>query len=341
MNTFIKRPAGEREEIFYQTAQHLNMEPAAVEKDFWVCWVLRELFRSPLAHSVIFKGGTCLSKVYGLIDRFSEDIDLILNWSGAEIVKEWQSSDGKVGRKKVMEALDEWNVIQVAGTILPTVQQFCGELCSASVPEKTPEVVLINYPRIFESAYIRPEIKLEIGPKAAWDPNEAHVIKPYIAEQYPHLLNDAEVEVRATSAERAFWEKVTILHAQAQRSSELPKRYARHYYDVVMMARNTVLKQRAYADVELLYRVASFKHYFYRAGWADYPNAKPGSMHLMPAGHIMEDLQLDYASMKGEMLPTDAPSLESILSELKTIEAEVNALQPLPLDIRNYPDMQP
>ena len=108
-----------------------------------------------------------------------------------------------------------------------------------------------------------------------------------------------------------------------------------------MMARNTVLKQRAYADVELLYRVASFKHYFYRAGWADYPNAKPGSMHLMPAGHIMEDLQLDYASMKGEMLPTDAPPLESILSELQTIEAEVNALQPLPLDIRHYPDMQP
>jgi hypothetical protein len=57
------------------------MNPTIVEKDFWVCWILKQIFAEPaLKDHMVFKGGTSLSKVYGLIDRFSEDIDLILDW---------------------------------------------------------------------------------------------------------------------------------------------------------------------------------------------------------------------------------------------------------------------
>lgn len=57
------------------------MNPVIIEKDFWVCWILKRLFSDPaLAGHMVFKGGTSLSKVFGLIDRFSEDIDLILDW---------------------------------------------------------------------------------------------------------------------------------------------------------------------------------------------------------------------------------------------------------------------
>lgn len=57
------------------------MNPAIIEKDFWVCWVLKKLFASnQLADQLVFKGGTSLSKVLQLIDRFPEDIDLVLNW---------------------------------------------------------------------------------------------------------------------------------------------------------------------------------------------------------------------------------------------------------------------
>lgn len=342
MNKFISLPENSKRDIISQTAAAMNMEPAAVEKDFWVCWVLQQLFRSALADKIIFKGGTSLSKVYGLIQRFSEDIDLILNWDSFKEKGGWNPEEkyGKNRRAKMLEELDAWNVQTVAKELLPTVQECCAGVCTAEIREQEPESIFVIYPRLWGSSYIRPEIKLEIGPKAAWNPHEYHDVCPYVAEKYPRFFTEPSCSVCVTTAERAFWEKVTILHSQSQRPNELPLRYARHYYDTVMMARREELKLSAFADVRLLYQVASFKDYFYRAGWADYPNAKPGTMHLMPSQHILADLKKDYAAMRAEMLPPDAPDLETLLQELAQLEQEINRLEPLPLNIRNYPTME-
>jgi predicted nucleotidyltransferase component of viral defense system len=77
----------DRNDLFRETGARRNMSPAIVEKDFWVCWTLGRLFASEdLRSKLMFKGGTSLSKVFGLIERFSEDIDLILDWN--EVAKE-------------------------------------------------------------------------------------------------------------------------------------------------------------------------------------------------------------------------------------------------------------
>ena len=342
MHNFINRPEQEQRELISQTAAKLDMEPAAIEKDFWVCWILKQLFLSPLKDSIIFKGGTSLSKVYGLIKRFSEDIDIILNWDDFQTSCNWNPGEkyGKAGREKMLKALDEWNTRQIANAILPIVQECCGTMCSAEIPENAPEVIAITYPKICNCSYIRPQILLEIGPKAAWNPHAEHTVRPYMAEAYPNLFHKPESRVVVTTAERAFWEKVTILHAQAMRPSKLPPRYARHYYDTVMMARHAELLKNAFADTKLLYQVAAFKYYFYRAGWADYPHAVPGSIHLMPCASVLADLDSDYNNMKREMLPADAPPLPTLLEELAELEAAINQLAPLPLDIKNYPTME-
>ena len=81
MNKVAALSAGERRDLFQETGARRGMSPAIAEKDFWVCWVLKRLFEDPeLRGRMVFKGGTTLSKVYGLIDRFSEDIDLVLDW---------------------------------------------------------------------------------------------------------------------------------------------------------------------------------------------------------------------------------------------------------------------
>lgn len=80
MDRFAELPVDERRLYFEQAAARLGMAPAIVEKDFWVYWVLRKIFSSDLLkHHFVFKGGTSLSKVYRLIERFSEDVDLILD----------------------------------------------------------------------------------------------------------------------------------------------------------------------------------------------------------------------------------------------------------------------
>jgi len=70
-----------RQDLFEETSTRMNLPPALIEKDFWVCWTLKRLFGLPeLRDHLIFKGGTALSKVHGIIHRFSEDIDLVLDW---------------------------------------------------------------------------------------------------------------------------------------------------------------------------------------------------------------------------------------------------------------------
>ena len=81
MNKVARLSADERRDLFQESARQRGTNPAVIEKDFWVCWVLKQLFADPeLGTRLVFKGGTSLSKVFGLIDRFSEDIDLVLDW---------------------------------------------------------------------------------------------------------------------------------------------------------------------------------------------------------------------------------------------------------------------
>ena len=71
----------ERKNIFQNVAYKMGINAAIVEKDYWVCLTLYFLFsKSSFKNSLVFKGGTCLSKIYKVIERFSENIDLILDW---------------------------------------------------------------------------------------------------------------------------------------------------------------------------------------------------------------------------------------------------------------------
>ena len=82
MNKVAHLGTAERRSLFREAATLRGIQPAIIEKDFWVCWVLKALFSEPtLKDHLVFKGGTSLSKVYRLIDRFSEDIDLVLDWT--------------------------------------------------------------------------------------------------------------------------------------------------------------------------------------------------------------------------------------------------------------------
>src|SRR5438477_3163745 len=75
-------PARERAELFAETAERKALAEAIVEKDFWVCWVLKQLFTiDAFSGRLLFKGGTSLSKIFKAINRFSEDIDLAVDYT--------------------------------------------------------------------------------------------------------------------------------------------------------------------------------------------------------------------------------------------------------------------
>jgi hypothetical protein len=325
MNNIAKLSGDKRKELFVQTAaKDKRFTPAIVEKDFWVCWTLNKLFSSKqLRQKLIFKGGTSLSKIFNLIERFSEDIDLILNWQGLTDEDPMQPRS-KTQQDKFNTKLDKAGESFIRNELFQSIRNLCGGICEVEISQENPNVILIKYPAAFPYEYLRPEILLEIGPKAAWVPHASYETQSYAAIAYPDIFKEKKVNLIATTPERSFWEKVTILHAEAHRPENklVPLRYSRHYYDTAQMA-NSKVKDAALDNLDLLAKVVEFKQRFYHAAHAHYHLARPGTLKLLPAKRSRTALQDDYKKMR-VMIYGIYPSFSEIMDKLALLENEIN-----------------
>lgn len=327
MESVARLSSAERRELFAETAARNGMTPAIVEKDFWVCWTLSKLFAHPeLSRLLMFKGGTSLSKVFHLIERFSEDIDLILDWRVVIGDDDPQAERSKNKQDALNKEIDAKAVDYIGGALMAMISQAVSPVCRCKPAADDLHALNVIYPAAFSDDYLRPEVRLEIGPLAAWMPYDHYRIKPYAAEEFPQLFKQADCAVQAIRAERTFWEKATILHHEANRpeSSPQPLRYSRHYYDLAMMAAAPV-KDAALADLALLEDVVAFKERFYRRPWAQYDQAKPGTFKLVPSGHVLAAVEKDYAQMRN-MIFGRYPDFAEIMETLRKLEAEINGL---------------
>ena len=315
----------DRSALFSEAAAQKGTTPAVVEKDFWVTWVLERLFQEPeLARLLMFKGGTSLSKVYQLIERFSEDIDLILDWR-VLTDEDPLAERSKSKQEQLNRQLDEQAQVYIGGEFLRRLTEILGAVCVCEIDRDDAHIINVRYPAAFADTYLRPELRLEIGPLASWAPHEEKTISCYAAEAFPDLFESPECLVRVIKAERTFWEKATILHHEAHRpeGSPQPRRYSRHYYDLAKMAESPV-KDAALADLQLLAKVVEFKQRFYPRGWAQYELAKPGTMRLVPDGDVLRTVETDYGGM-ANMIFGDVPAFADIVGVLQVLEDEINA----------------
>lgn len=317
----------DRSDLFSETAAKKGTTPAIIEKDFWVTWTLFKLFgNDELSRILRFKGGTSLSKVFNLIERFSEDIDLILDWR-VITGEDPKAERSKTKQQKFNKEINEQAQAYIAGELLAKISACVEPVCSCTTVEEDPSSLNVLYPGAFRDDYLKPEVRLEIGPLASWLPFDEYSIRSYAAEEFPKVFEMPECTVTVIKAERTFWEKATILHQEAFRPDENPQpsHYSRHYYDLVKMAEGSV-KDDALAEIGMLERVAEFKEKFYPRGWARYDLAKVGTLKLVPEGHVLKSLRSDYRAME-HMIYGDYPDFEDILSTLQKLENEINALK--------------
>lgn len=329
MQRFAELPQKDRSDAIVVAAQQLGMEPAIVEKDFWVCWTLDYLFReSSFESSFAFKGGTSLSKGFGLIERFSEDIDLIFDWRllGYGLDEPWEKRSNTKQDDFVAKINDDAARF-LQGTLMPEMQDYIEEQQigggSIAIDQKDPQTLRFFYPQSFSDNSILQEIRLETGALAAWTPTTMARITPYIAEEFPDAFKRADAAVRTVSPERTFWEKVTILHKEAFRTNgRFPSRYSRHYYDLYKLAQSDV-KRHALGNRGLLKSVVEFKMTFWRSNAARYDLCTPGTLRLMPPQDAIPLIEHDYASMRN-MIFGDAPDFEEMMSGISRLQDEIN-----------------
>ena len=208
--------------------------------------------------------------------------------------------------------------------MLAQIDAALGDVCQCGIGADDPHVIDVRYPAAFADTYLRPEVRLEIGPLAAWLPHEQRSITCYAAQAFPQVFERREFSVRVIRAERTFWEKATILRHEAHRPEGNPQasRYSRHYYDLARMAQSPV-KDSALADTGLLADVVAFKQRFYPRNWARYDLAVPGSLRLIPQGAVLAALEADYRAMAG-MIFGRIPAFAGIVAQLHELENEIN-----------------
>jgi len=336
LNSIARMPANARADLFAETADRKGLSDAIVEKDFWVCWVLKQLFSiDALSGRLLFKGGTSLSKIFHAINRFSEDIDLAVDYVALGFTGERDPRQENISKTKRAGILADMMVAcqrYIGGEFLVALDARCQEILgtdgawSLTVSEQDPNVVQFRYPAATATGlpYVPPQVVLELGTHAEFVPHDNFTIRSFAAEEFPNVVADGDAAVVALLAKRTFWEKVTILHAEYYRPPEkaLPERYSRHYYDVAMMARGPI-RSEALSDMALLAQVVRHKETFYPSGWARYDLAHPGSLRLVPKEERRAALERDYRSMSVMIFGQPLPFGE-ITEVLAALEQEIN-----------------
>jgi hypothetical protein len=311
-----------------------------MEKDFWVCWLLGVLFSDPdLAPHLVFKGGTSLSKAYGAIDRFSEDVDLSLSpaFVGVDVPAfEALRSRGKIeAAVKKMQRLCDVKVKQhLAPAIEAAMRAVVGDHPGGQgwVDHEYDEQadssnLYLRYPATQTTGfpYIVRSVKLEVGSLTDQQPVGTHAVMPWIAEEFPDLFSDFRCDVTAMDIARSFWEKATILHGEYYRAhdSSVPTRYARHYSDVARLCLNPDAPTFL-ADKALCARVADWKKRVFARAWARYDLAQHGTFRLVPPEERYPELAADYAEMH-PMFLKEPPSFEEVIKVLRVAEEAINS----------------
>ena len=339
MKTFLQLPPERRRLAFVQVDESMGLQSFSVEKDFWVCWTLRELFTLPgVGEHLTFKGGTSLSKAWKLIKRFSEDIDLIvdkevLGFDGEAAPERAPSNKQRRARlDSLMEGCRQW----VQGTLQPAL---AARITDALGPdgwklEVDPDMpdgqcLLFHYPSVFPAnaaGYVPPQVKIELGARSDDWPQVEKSIEPYVLEHFPAFDAEGSFPVRVLAAERTFWEKACLLHEETFRPADKPRklRMARHYYDLWCLLQAGV-GERALADKALFERVAEHREVFFRYSWVDYSTHKPGTFRLTPPADHLANWRDDYREMLGPMFFGETPSFEDLITAAAEFERIFNA----------------
>lgn len=337
---FFSASEKDRVDTFLAASQRLGANVQYIEKDFWVCWTLDALYHGlpPGGPRLLFKGGTSLSKAYGLINRFSEDIDITAfreDLNQAATVEELEALSGKKRNAKldaIRDACQVWVKDVLREGLAARVAQFVGEKGRVELDDTDPDgqTLLVFYPTIIggKEGYIRPAVRIECGAKSALEPHTETTVRPYVAEDLSKL--DISVPgVTTIEASRTLWDKIIIIHG-LRRWYEIRgelrqegQRISRHYYDLHCLHQSGGIAVAAIADLKLAGDCVRHAQMFFNRPDLDLASAKPGSFAIEPNAGMLERLRRDYDNTVA-MIFGAAPTFEQILHSIHEIAAAAN-----------------
>jgi len=335
MNTFIQLSSDERNLYCRQAAERMEIPlPAAViEKDFWVCWTLNLLNEIPeLKGNITFKGGTSLSKAWGLIERFSEDIDIAINRKvfGQEPPHGAENAISNTQRKSRLEELEDKSAKFIKEVLLPilhekiTVHLNPADFTLRLIEKGNEGNIEFEYPGTLKNELggLLPVVLIELVPRADEIPNEERKITPIIYEVFEDLLGEGSFNISTLTPERTFLEKLLFIHETLEGFNKGSERKSRHYYDLLKLYKAGVF-ERIKNNRELLQMVVEHRQTFFRYNTLDYTGILSNGVRVLPKKESWTDWRGDY-TRTAVMIYNNIPSFEELMSFAEQLENEFN-----------------
>jgi hypothetical protein len=336
MVDFLALSHRDRGEALAVAVTALNRPLHLLEKDVWVVWTLEQLFAGPYAGRLVFKGGTSLSKAYGVIQRFSEDVDLTYDIrdiagdlvGGADPPLPPTSSQAKKWTEVIRRRLTEWT----SNEIIPALHASLAADKLQAVVRAEENRLLVTYRPLDGggTGYVQPQVMLEFGARSTDEPADQRVVACDAAAALPSL-SFPTARTRAMRPERTFWEKATAVHVFClQGTFRGGDRFARHWHDLARLDDHGFVDS-AVADEALAAAVAQHKGWFFRETdhlgvVIDYNVATSGGIRLVPDEPALNTLRADYVRMVDDgLLLEDAESFEDLIERCRQIERKINA----------------
>jgi hypothetical protein len=330
MIKWLELPDRDKIIAYEQIGNRSGRSPFIIEKDWWVVQTLSIIFNLSVGKSLVFKGGTSLSKAWQLIGRFSEDVDLAID-------REFLGFTGELNkqqRTKLRKAAGAF----VSGPFLESLQQgflqkgihnVKFEVAEAQSSDQDPRIINIQYPNLIATpGYMAARVQIEIGCRSLIEPYSIQKFSSLVDEYYPDkTITQEPIQVPSVDPERTFLEKLFLLHEEFQRPGEKIRvnRLSRHLYDISRIAK-TQHGEKALQDAKLYETIVNHRYRFTRLGGVDYNLHQPQTLAPLPPASLMKEWEEDYRAMLEQMIyEPDAPSFDSIIKDISELKNKINA----------------
>lgn len=328
MNKFLTLTKEQRAAVFERVGASVGLPMQAVEKDFWVTVILQAVFSLPVAQHLIFKGGTSLSKAWGLISRFSEDIDLAVNPMALG------AAEGDLTKKQIKK-LRKASSLFVSEQLTPMLCAKINEMGMSAFlnieaqpngegdntyPE--PRQIYIRYQSVFEKplTYLRPDVVLEVSARSLIEPAMPTHVSCILADYIP-IQPTCDAVVHTAIPAKTMVEKMFLLHElfSVPGHGTRAERKSRHLYDLYQMMQQD-FAQEAITNDALWESIRHHREVFTSVQGVDYSGDVRQRICLLPREDIVAIWQSDYETMRSSMIHGSAPTWDELIEQITILQ---------------------
>lgn len=325
MTNWLNLSKQQQIDLFNQTGAQTALPPFAIEKDAWVTLVLRMLFHSEISSHIVFKGGTSLSKVYNLIERFSEDIDFTIDRNylgfGGDLLK------GEI--RKLRRKSHEFSSNELPQILQNELSEygiekdlFKIEVPNTEISDQDPEIIHVNYKSVFdEESYLPSRVLVELGARSLMEPYENKKIQSIIDENYSDtVFYEGDFTANTVIPEKTFLEKLVLLHEEFQKPKEKIRchRMSRHLYDILLIMK-TEYAEKALNNSDLFENICTHREKFTPIKNVNYQELNLERLNFIPPDDLIDLYRKDYQEMQTNMIYGESLDFDKLIEELKTL----------------------